>query len=100
MTSKLIIELFGDVRSRRTSNKSAAANLGRSLSGRWTYNGSGGWNCDDGTRVVKRCCAGYDGFEDQGGFVECWLYETGKVPVRAEIFLEGAARKNKEESHG
>ena len=57
------------------------------LGGKWVCSHGGGcWNCDDG-RVVRRCSAGVDEFDNPVGPPQYWLYEEGKAPRRAEGFI-------------
>jgi|GEM_PF-4328808 len=61
--------------------------LEKRLGGKWTYIPTlAGWSCDDG-RVVRRCSAGVDEFDNPVGPPQYWLYEEGKAPRRAEEFI-------------
>lgn len=69
--------------------RSKAANLTRSLGGKWEYDGRTTWWCDDDIRHVSRVSAGVDEHDNDIGPPQYWLYEKDKPPVRAEYFLLG-----------
>jgi len=69
--------------------RSKAANLDKTLGGKWKYDGVTTWYCDDGLRRVSRCSAGVDEFDNELGPAQYWLYEEGKTPRRAECFIQG-----------
>ena len=80
------------------SNWSKAKRLAHAFGGKWTYNGSGSWNCDDDKRVVVRCCAGVDEFDNEVGPPQYWLYEDDLFPLRVDSILFGVPVRVKEKS--
>lgn len=65
---------------------SIAKRLGKSLGGRWTYDGMVTWWCDDDKRSVSRCGQLIDPEFSDETRREYWLYGDG-TPRRAEQYF-------------
>jgi len=59
--------------------KSTAQVLTEKYGGKWKYDGTSSWNCDDGKRHVART-AGC--LHDEYAPTQYWLYEEGETPIR------------------
>jgi len=61
--------------------KSYCQYLSEQYGGKWKYNYTFGWWCDDKNRRVSRVCmCSHDGYCDC--IPTCWLYEDGKIPLQ------------------
>jgi hypothetical protein len=68
---------------------SIVENIRRTLGGKWKYDGTCSWWCQDG-RHVTRCSAGVDEWDNPLGPAEYWLYHpkgSGNPPERAEKYI-------------
>jgi hypothetical protein len=65
---------------------STCKHLEKTLGGKWKYGNPGCWYCDDQIRMIVRCSAGTDEFDNQVGTPQYWLYGDGS-PRRAEKYI-------------